>query len=140
MEETELENIVGSHTDLSKNERGQRNYESAEGYLNKSLRLYESNKEQFHTGTIHYVGFKKELEIYDILIIVYRDADNKGKMLNTLAKAESIAENNELDQTEKNQYASILRSVGRSYLHQAYDFDKAVKFNNKALKVNTERR
>src|SRR3546814_13892897 len=68
-----------------------------------------------------------------------RISDWSSDVCSSDLKAESIAENNELDQTEKNQYASILRSVGRYYLHQEYDFDKAVKFINKALKVNTER-
>lgn len=139
MDEPDLEYFIGTYIDLSKAEKAQRNYKGAEGYLNKALRLYESDKEQFHTGTMHYVGFKRELDIYNNLIIIYRDTDNSEKMLEIFARIEDIAQNNDLDQTEKNQYAGILQSVARYYLHREYDFNKAVTFINKALTINIAR-
>src|SRR5690554_4244428 len=139
MNEPDLEYFIGIYINLASAESRGRNHKNAEGYLNKALNLYESNKEKFHSSAMHYVGFKKEFEIYAGLIILYRDSGNKDKMLKIFAKVENIVQNNELDQTEKNQYAGMLRSVGRYYLGQEYDFDKAVMFINKALKLNTER-
>jgi len=139
MDDPDLEYLIGTYIDLSKAERGQRNYKGAEGYLNKAKRLYESHKEQFHTGAMHYVGFKSELDIYNNLIIIYRESGDKTKMLEVFSRVENLALNNKFDQTEQNQYAGILRSVGRYYIHQEYDFEQALKFIHKALGVNTER-
>lgn len=139
MEKPDLEYFIGNYIDLAKAESGQRNYKSAEGYLNKALRLYEDNKEDFHTGTMHYIGFKRELDIYNNLIIVYRDTDDREKMLEIFSQVENLAQNHEFDQTEKNQYAGVLQSIARYYLHQEHDFDKATKLIDRASKLRIER-
>src|SRR5690606_6408850 len=83
--------------------------------------------EDFHTGTMHYIGFKRELDIYNNLIIVYRDTDDREKMLEIFSQVENLAQNHEFDQTEKNQYAGGLQSIARYYLHQEHDLDRASK-------------
>ncbi|TDS58145.1 CHAT domain-containing protein [Myroides indicus] len=137
--EPDLEYFIGTYTSLAKNERRYRNYKSAEGYLNKALQIYNNNKTEFHSGTMHYIGFKTELTIFGDLIIIYRDTGEQAKMLDVFNKVESIAKNNLLDQTEKNQYTEILRSLGRYYLNWEYDFDKVKSIIDKALKVKIDK-
>lgn len=135
----DLEYLIGTYSSLSSNERRYRDYKSAEGYINKALQLYTNNKKELHSSTMHYLGFKTELTLLSDLTIIYRDIGEREKMIETFNKAEYIAQNNQLDQTEKNQYSQILRNVGRYYLNQEYDFEKVKSFIDRALQINTER-
>ncbi len=135
----DLDYFISTYTQLSSIKREYGDFKSTEVYLNKALKLYEDNKEQLHSGAFHYVGFRKIFEIYQGLIILYRESEDEAKMLETLSKVELIVQGNELNQTQKNQYADILRGVGRYYLYNEYDFDNATKYFNKALQINVEK-
>tara|TARA_R110000850_G_scaffold150497_1_gene273312 strand:- start:229927 stop:232977 length:3051 start_codon:yes stop_codon:yes gene_type:complete len=139
MDAPDLDYFIGTYIQLSILKRAYGNFRRAEGYLNRALKLYENNKEQLHSGSFHYVGFRRILEIYQGLIILYRETGDEIKMLEILSKVEAIHQNNELNQTQKNQYAGILRGVGRYYLHQDYSFDEAREYFNKALEINIEK-
>lgn len=132
----DLEYYISTYIELAQTEKEYRNYKVAEGYLNKAWQIYNKNKEAFHVNTMHYAGLKKEFEILGGLIINYRDTGEKDKMLKVFNQIENIVKNNNLDQTEKNQYAGILKSIGRYYLNQDFDFDKAKLFIDKGLNLN----
>lgn len=135
----DLEYFIGVYTSLANNNRRYRNYKSAENYLNKALQIYEKNKKELHSNTMHHIGFKTELTLLGDLIIIYRDTGAKHKMLELFNKIEQIAKSNPFDQTEKNQFSEIIRSVGRYYLNQEFDFKKATYYLNKALEINTKK-
>lgn len=139
MEEPDLEYYIDTYITLSKIERQLRNYRNAEGYLNRALNLYEKHKDRFHQETMHDVGVKKELDIYHQLVIIHRETGHVTGMQQAFQRAEQIARQHPLDQTEKNQYAGILRSMAGYYLHHTKDLEQASALIDRALAIQIER-
>ncbi len=130
-----MDYLVAVYPMMADVEKENGDYQEAINYLNKGLALYENDKEASQKMRMGKIGYKRVLQFHHFLVEIYSKKEDEEKMLSHLNTMKSITSGKKLDAIETDFISLAYLFISR-YYRNAKEYDKAMNYIDKGLKLN----